>query len=219
MRIILVGPPGAGKGTQAQLLNKKTGVSILVTGDLLRDAVKRGDAVGKEADSYMSAGKLVPDEVVTKVILARMDAENLSSKGFMLDGYPRTLQQAQALDKYLEGKKAKIDAVLYFSVPDEIVKARIPGRLICKKCKAIYPNDHDTLYCKNCKEDSLEPRKDDKPEVITERLVEYKQKTAPLLDYYKSKKLLIEIPANRKIDDVFNDCMKHLNQFLNKPKK
>ncbi|WP_372368557.1 adenylate kinase [Candidatus Uabimicrobium sp. HlEnr_7] len=178
MKILFLGPPGAGKGTQATLVHEEKQFPLLTMGDMLRQAVKRGDEVGKQAESFMSKGALVPDEVVTKVILQCLSPENGLEKSFILDGYPRNLSQAHALDEHLTKQNMPLDIVLFFSVPDEIVKQRIMGREDGR------PEDQD-------------------PNVTAKRLEEYKQKTLPLVDFYKQKNILKEIDANRSKEEVF----------------
>ena len=178
MRILFLGPPGAGKGTQAKRVHEKLEVPILTMGDMLRAAVKSGNEVGQLAQSYMSKGELVPDEVVTKVIFQSLSPDNGLEKGFILDGYPRNLSQAKVLDEHLTSQNMPLDIVLFFSVPDEVVKQRITDR-----------------------EDG---RPEDKDLSVTEkRLQEYKNKTLPLVEFYKGKNILKEIDANRAVDEVF----------------
>lgn len=185
MRVLFFGPPGAGKGTQATLVNKEMQIPVLTTGSMLRDAVARGDEIGKKAEDFMKQGLLVPDEVVINIILQRLSLQDCLDNGFILDGFPRTTKQAEVLSEHLLQKNMPLDKVIYFFVPDEIVKKRIMER-----------------------EDG---RAEDKDEKITEkRLNVYKKQTQPLIDFYQEKKLLIKIDANRAINEVLEETLKHL---------
>ena len=212
MRVIFLGPPGAGKGTQAQKIQEKTSIPLLVMGDMLRASVKRMDEVGKKAKSYMDQGMLVPDEVVIEVILNRLEQDDCKQNGFMLDGFPRTSEQAAALDEHLLQKSITIDFVVFYSISSDFLIKRITGRRVCSKCNKIYNINTDKLNGEICPDEAcrgeLTQRKDDTEEVLSKRLQEYDSKTAPLLDYYKNKNLLKEISAERAIDEVFNDSIK-----------
>ncbi|MBO3841335.1 MAG: adenylate kinase [Candidatus Brockarchaeota archaeon] len=182
MRIVIFGPPGSGKGTYASRLAPRLGVPHISTGDILRDEVKSGSELGKSISSYVSSGKLVPDEVVNRVMEKRLSQEDCG-RGFILDGYPRTLQQAY----FLEGV-SKIDFVINLNVPDEVIVRRLSSRLVCRKCGAIYnkitlPPKVDGV-CDKCG-GGLYQRDDDKPEVIRERIRVYKNEAAPLLEHYR----------------------------------
>lgn len=188
MKLILLGPPGAGKGTQAEILNKKLAVPTISTGNILRAAVKNGTPVGLRAKEYMDAGKLVPDEVIIGVITERL-AEPDCQKGFILDGVPRTIPQAEALEK----AGITFDAVVSLEISDEEIVERMGGRRVCTKCGAPYhiknlpPKVEDV--CDACG-GKLEARADDKPEVVRDRLTVYHKETAPLKDFYAERGLL-----------------------------
>ncbi|MBO3755297.1 MAG: adenylate kinase [Candidatus Brockarchaeota archaeon] len=182
MRLVIFGPPGSGKGTYASRLVPRLGVPHISTGDILRDEVKSGSELGKSISSYVSSGKLVPDEVVNRVMEKRLSQEDCR-RGFILDGYPRTLQQAY----FLEGV-SKIDFVINLNVPDEVIVRRLSSRLVCRKCGAIYnkitlPPKVDGV-CDKCGGE-LYQRDDDKPEVVRERIRVYKNEAAPLLEHYR----------------------------------
>ena len=185
MNLIFLGPPGAGKGTMAQLLMADAGIPQISTGDMLRQAMKAGTEMGLSAKRYIEAGELVPDEVVIGIVKDRLQAEDCKN-GYILDGFPRTVPQAEALAEF-----AKIDVALNIALDDEVIINRLGGRRVCLKCGATYHastlNGKDT--CANCGE-KLVQRKDDAPETVKNRLAVYAAQTAPLIDYYAKKGLL-----------------------------
>ena len=188
MKLILLGPPGAGKGTQAEILNKKLGIPTISTGNILRAAVKNGTPVGLKAKEYMDAGKLVPDEVIIGVISERL-AEADCQNGCILDGVPRTIPQAEALEK----AGISFDAVVSIEISDEEIVERMAGRRVCTACGAPYhvktmPAKVEGV-CGACG-GKLEARADDKPEVVRDRLQVYHKETAPLKDFYAARNLL-----------------------------
>ena len=188
MKLILLGPPGAGNGTQAEILNKKLGIPTISTGNILRAAVKNGTPVGLKAKEYMDAGKLVPDEVIIGVISERL-AEADCQNGFILDGVPRTIPQAEALEK----AGISFDAVVSIEISDEEIVERMAGRRVCTACGAPYhvknmPPKVEGV-CDACG-GKLEARADDKPEVVRDRLQVYHKETAPLKDFYAARNLL-----------------------------
>ena len=198
MNLILLGPPGAGKGTQAKMLIDAYGIPQISTGDMLREAVKNQTALGMEAKKFMDSGQLVPDEVViglAKDRIAQPDCE----KGFMLDGFPRTVPQAEALDKVLDGMDKKIDHVISIEVPNSELLGRLTGRRTCKACGQGYHVMFDPPkqegVCDKCGGE-LYQRDDDNEETVSNRLKVYESQTEPLIDYYKAKGLL------RPIDGV-----------------
>ena len=188
MKLILLGPPGAGKGTQAEILNKKLGIPTISTGNILRAAVKNGTPVGLKAKEYMDAGKLVPDEVIIGVISERLTEADCQN-GFILDGVPRTIPQAEALEK----AGISFDAVVSIEISDEEIVERMAGRRVCTACGAPYhvknmPPKVEGV-CDACG-GKLEARADDKPEVVRDRLQVYHKETAPLKDFYAARNLL-----------------------------
>ena len=191
MNLIFLGPPGAGKGTMAQLLMNEVGIPQISTGDMLRQAMKAGTEMGLSAKRYIEAGELVPDEVVIGIVKDRLQADDCKN-GYILDGFPRTVPQAEALAQF-----AKIDVALNIALDDEVIINRLGGRRVCLKCGATYHistlNGSDT--CAACGE-KLVQRKDDSPETIRNRLNVYAAQTAPLIDYYAQKGLLktVECP-------------------------
>jgi len=213
VRIILLGPPGSGKGTQAKLLSKKYSIPHIAMGDILREEVAKKTPLGKKVNVYMSKGELVPDEIVIEVLKKRLQEADCVD-GFILDGFPRTLNQAKALDNMLNELNLKIDAVIYIEVPDEEIMKRLSLRRTCKVCGRIYnlhynPPKQDGK-CDVCGGELI-IRDDDKPEVIKNRLKVYNDQTKPLVDYYKSHKLLIRINGVDSIDKVFQQIVKELS--------
>ena len=203
--LILLGPPGAGKGTQAQLLMTKYGLVQLSTGDMLRAAVKAGSDVGREADAIMKSGGLVSDEIVTKLIADRLDFE-AHAPGFIFDGYPRTQAQAESLDALLNARGLKLDHVIELEVNEDALIDRISGRFTCAKCNEGY---HDRYklpkvagVCDVCGSREFKRRPDDNAETVRTRLAEYRAKTAPILPYYDAKGLVARIDGMAAIDVV-----------------
>jgi len=204
LNLILFGPPGAGKGTQADRLRQDFGLPFISTGDMLRLNVKNGTELGREAQRYMDAGDLVPDELIVKMAAARLQEED-AQDGFIVDGFPRTLAQAEALDRQLSELGRRVTAALLIIVPDEEVVRRLSGRRVCVKAGHNYhiefdPPKHEGI----CDQDGsrLIQRDDDEPEVIRNRLRVYHEKTAPLESYYDGKGLMRRIDGTREPADV-----------------
>ena len=208
MNVILLGPPGAGKGTQAEVLAANHRIIQLSTGAMLRAAVKAGTPVGLKAKAIMEKGGLVSDDIVVGIIKDRI-AEPDCANGFILDGFPRTLAQAAALDKMLKAAKRKLDAVIEIKVDDEVLTERISGRFSCAKCDAGY---HDTYkqpktkgVCDVCGSTEFKRRPDDNAETVKTRLFEYYKQTSPLIGYYYAKGLLDSVDGMAAIGQVGSD--------------
>lgn len=205
--IIFLGPPGSGKGTQAVRLAKETGLPHISTGDLFRENMSQNTGLGQKAKGYINAGKLVPDELVLEMLFERINRPD-SRKGYILDGFPRTIPQADALDKYLKGVQL---TVFNLDVPDSVIMQRITGRLSCQQCGNIQHKEFSPPktpgVCDKCGGQLIQ-RKDDSPETVVERLKVYHAQTEPLIDYYKKQGTLITIDAQQSPDAVFQALLK-----------
>jgi adenylate kinase len=204
MKIILLGPPGAGKGTQSVVLSKAYSVPHISTGDILREAVKTGTQLGLKAKSYMDKGELVPDEVVVGIVVERLGKSD-TKKGFILDGFPRTLKQAEALDAALTDISSGIDLVIYFDTSAKTAIARLTGRRVCKGCGHNYHIKNmrpmKDGICDKCGKDLFQ-RPDDNEETVLNRLKVYETQTKPLIDYYINKGLLTKVSGDMDVDQL-----------------
>ncbi|MER5179627.1 adenylate kinase [Streptomyces sp. NPDC002896] len=210
MRIVLVGPPGAGKGTQAAFLAKNLSIPHISTGDLFRANISQGTELGKQAKAYMDAGNLVPDEVTIGMAKDRMSQPD-AEQGFLLDGFPRNVSQAEALDETLKAEGMKLDAVLDLEVPEDEVVKRIAGRRVCRKDSShvfhvTYSPPKQEGVCDVCGGE-LYQRDDDSEETVRKRLEVYHTQTEPIIDYYRNQGLLITISALGKVDEVTKRAM------------
>jgi len=213
MNIVVLGPPGVGKGTYAEVLSEKYVIPTISVGDLFRREIKDGSELGKRIRDYVSRGDLVPDEIVIDLVKNRVEQDDCKN-GFILDGYPRTVPQTEAMMKF-----KKIDVALNFFAPDEVIMSRIGGRRTCKKCGAIYHirNVPPTIegVCDRCS-GRLIQRTDEKLEVIQNRLLVYREKTKPVIDYLRTKGLIADIDANypiEEIDKIITQCENYLSKI------
>jgi adenylate kinase len=204
MRLVFLGAPGVGKGTQAEMVAAKLAISKISTGDLLRTGVAKKTSLGLEAQQYMTRGELVPDNVVIGLVAEKIGSPECG-KGFILDGFPRTILQADALSGILQKQEAVLDRVMYFVIPREEVVRRLSGRRSCSTCSAVYHIDYvppkQEGRCDECGA-ALVQRSDDKRETVESRLMVYEEQTSPLIDYYKEKDVLAELDGTGTVEDV-----------------
>ena len=214
MRIILLGPPGAGKGTQAKMIADKYSIPHISTGDIFRANIKNGTELGKKAKEYMDKGLLVPDELTCDLVVDRIKQEDCKN-GYILDGFPRTIPQAECLDEALTKMGEKIDYAVNVEVPDENIVKRMSGRRACVNCGATYHIVHIPTkvegICDRCGKELI-LRDDDKPETVTKRLNVYHEQTQPLIDYYTKKGVLVEVDGTVDMNDVFNSIIEILGK-------
>jgi adenylate kinase len=205
MNIILLGPPGAGKGTQAARLVQDRGMVQISTGDMLREAVKAGTEVGRLADEIMKAGKLFPDDLMSQILGARLDQPD-TDRGVIFDGYPRTQAQAEALDRLLAERGRKLDRVIELGVDEEALVDRISGRFTCAKCGQGYHDRYKLpaipTICDVCGSQEFKRRADDNEEAVRTRMAEYRAKTAPILPVYEARRLVSRVDGMAPIDEV-----------------
>ena len=206
MKIIMLGAPGAGKGTQAKMIAEKYSIPHISTGDIFRANIKNGTELGKKAKSYMDKGQLVPDELTLDLIMDRFKQDDCKN-GYVLDGFPRTIPQAEALDTALKAKGEKVDFAIDVDVPDENIVKRMGGRRACVGCGATYHVVYSPTkvegVCDKCGEELI-VRDDDKPETVFNRLEVYHNQTQPLIDYYNEQGILKSVDGTVDMKDVFN---------------
>lgn len=213
MRLVFLGPPGVGKGTQAENVSTSKDIPHVSSGDLLREAVETKTETGLKAKEYIEKGLLVPDELVVKVVVGKITAECCKS-GFILDGFPRNLSQAEILDETLNALGEKIDKVFYFTASEDVIIKRLAGRRICKSCGAHYhevfkPPVKDKV-CDECGAE-LQQRNDDKPETVSTRLKVYREQTEELIDYYRVSGGLVEIDCNGNVSEIGKNILKEFH--------
>ncbi|MBR6228686.1 MAG: adenylate kinase [Eubacterium sp.] len=206
MKIVMLGAPGAGKGTQAKMISEKYNIPHISTGDIFRANIKEGTELGKKAKAYMDEGKLVPDELTCDLVVDRI-AQDDAANGYVLDGFPRTIPQAEALTNALNARGEKLDFAIDVEVPDENIVNRMSGRRACVKCGGTYHIKYNPTkvegVCDACGGE-LTLRDDDKPEVVADRLKVYHEQTQPLIDYYSKEGILKEVDGTVDLKDVFD---------------
>lgn len=207
MKVVMLGAPGAGKGTQAKMIAAKYDVPHISTGDIFRANIKEGTELGKKAKSYMDQGLLVPDELVVDLVVDRLQQEDCNN-GYILDGFPRTIPQAEALDAALNKLNTKLDVALDIDVADDFIVKRMGGRRACVTCGATYhivniPSKKEGI-CDTCGGE-LVLRDDDKPETVEKRLKVYHEQTKPLIDYYKNSGILVTLDGTKDMNEVFSN--------------
>ncbi|MDP8265525.1 MAG: adenylate kinase [Candidatus Aceula meridiana] len=210
MRLVLLGAPGAGKGTQAKLLEKVLGLKHISMGDILREEMKNNTPLGQEVKKYVESGGLVPDEVVTKIIELKLTDKNFAGQGYLLDGFPRTASQAEDLDKIVTSVAQPFDYVVYMEVDSEVVIQRLTGRRVCRSCGALFhttnmPSKQEGV-CDSCGGE-LYQRPDDNEETIRKRINVYLESTAPIIDYYKAKGLLLAVDGNQEAGKLKDELL------------
>ncbi|MBR1909971.1 MAG: adenylate kinase [Lachnospiraceae bacterium] len=212
MKIIMLGAPGAGKGTQAKLIAEKYQIPHISTGDIFRANIKEGTDLGMEAKEYMDKGQLVPDELTVRILLDRVSKDDCK-RGYVLDGFPRTIPQAEVLDNEVAKLGDKIDFAIDVDVPDENIIRRMSGRRCCPKCGATYHIEHippkKEGVCDACGSELI-IRDDDKPETVKSRLDVYHKQTQPLIDHYSKLNILRTVDGTQDMQDVFDAIVKHL---------
>lgn len=214
MNIIMLGAPGAGKGTQAKRMAEKYKIPHISTGDILRSNISRGTELGKKAKSFIDAGALVPDELVIQLVADRLEEEDAKA-GFIFDGFPRTIPQAESLDRMLKEKGRQIEYAVNIDVPDTVIVDRMSGRRFCANCGASY----HTAYlkpekdgvCDKCGGD-LALRKDDEPETVLKRLAVYHEQTEPLIAYYRKNEVLREVDGTKEVAEILAEIQKQLGR-------
>lgn len=213
MDLILLGLPGAGKGTQAEKMVQEYNIPHISTGDMFRSATKNKTPLGLEAKKYMDAGELVPDEVTNNIVKERLQEDDVQD-GFLLDGYPRTLNQSKALKENLQDIDRKLDAVIYLNTSKDVLIERLAGRYICSECGATYhklnnPTEVEGV-CDRCGGTEFYQREDDKPEIVKKRIEVNEKQTNKLVDFYKDEGILVELDGNRDSDEVFAEIQELL---------
>ena len=210
LRLVLFGPPGAGKGTQAQLMVERYDLPHVSSGDIFRHNLRQGTPLGLRAKEYMDRGELVPDEVVIDIMLDKVMSIH-GDEGFILDGFPRNTSQAEALEAALTARARNVDRVLHIDVPEEELARRLGGRYVCRECQAPYTLSDSTESppCERCSGE-LYQRDDDRPEAVKRRIDVYHQETTPVLDFYRTRGLLTDIPGQDTVDGVFQSIVQAL---------
>ena len=212
MRLLLIGPPGGGKGTQAKFLIDRFAIPQISTGDMLRGNINNNTSMGKEAQKFMNSGQLVPDPIILDMIIKRLTEQDCKN-GYILDGFPRTIPQAEGLDYLLKGVNQQLDHVIVMDVPDNLIITRLSNRRSCKGCGQVYNLVFEPPAiagkCNNCSEE-LYLREDDNPAIIQQRLTVYRQQTKPVIKYYSDQRLTKVIDSKGTIDEIRSDILKNI---------
>ncbi|SVC00146.1 uncharacterized protein METZ01_LOCUS253000, partial [marine metagenome] len=212
VRLLLIGPPGGGKGTQAKFLVENFSIPQISTGDMLRENVQNGSLLGKEAHKFMTGGQLVPDSVILDMVAKRLDERDCSN-GYILDGFPRTIPQAEGLDNLLDGTNQKLDYVVVMDVPDNLIITRLSNRRSCKECGHVYnlifEPPANAGKCNECNEE-LYLREDDNPATIQERLTVFHQQTEPVIKYYSNQGITKVIDSKGSIDAIRTEILNNI---------
>ncbi len=215
MRIILLGPPGAGKGTQAKMLAQKTHLTHISTGDILRQNVSSDTDLGRKAKGFMASGALVPDELITSMLIKSLEQPDVKN-GFILDGYPRSLRQAELLDGILKAKNMGIDLVVYLDTSEPVIVQRLSGRLVCQDCGANFHLKNMPprvkMVCDNCG-GKLYQRNDDREETIKKRLAVYKKEVSGIIAYYQNNGKYFKLSADEELETVLNKILELIRQY------
>ena len=213
-RLILLGPPGSGKGTQAAKITKKYNIPAIATGDIFRENIAGGTELGKKAKSYMDAGELVPDQLVVDLVEDRLNQSDCKD-GFLLDGFPRTTVQAEALDEILKKQDCELSDVIYLTADEDVLIKRIAGRRICRDCGAVHNviqfEKGEEMKCKVCGGE-LYQRSDDSEDTALNRINVYEEQTMPLVEYYKKKGILSQLDGNKESSELFPEIVKILGE-------
>ena len=212
MRLLLIGPPGGGKGTQAKFLIDRFAIPQISTGDMLRGNINNNTSMGKEAQKFMNSGQLVPDSIILDMMQKRLTEQDCKN-GYILDGFPRTIPQAEGLDYLLKGVNQQLDHVIVMDVPDNLIITRLSNRRSCKGCGQVYNLVFEPPAiagkCNNCSEE-LYLREDDNPATIQQRLTVYRQQTKPVIKYYSDQRLTKVIDSKGTIDEIRSDILKNI---------
>ncbi len=215
MRLVLLGPPGAGKGTIAHLIREKFGTLHISTGDILRDEMQSASTLGKKVKSFVDSGELVPDQIVIQIIENKLNQHKKSTAGYLLDGFPRTVEQAKELDKILSKIAQPLDYALYMESSEAVIIMRLTGRRVCQKCGAIFHiKNKPPRVARKCDEcgGTVDQRPDDKEATIRKRLEVYLKKTAPIIAYYEAQDRLLRVDGDKDSQDVLNILMKSVHE-------
>ena len=214
MNIVMLGAPGAGKGTQAKRMAEKYGIPHISTGDILRSNISRETELGKKAKGFIDAGALVPDELVIQLVADRLEEDDAKA-GFIFDGFPRTIPQAESLDRMLQEKGRKIEYAVNIDVPDAVIVDRMSGRRFCAECGASYHTEYlkpkAEGVCDKCS-GTLALRKDDEPETVLKRLAVYHEQTEPLIAYYRKNEVLREVDGTKEVTEILAEIQKQLGR-------